>query len=157
MTRRRNSKVLRIALGSDHAGFRVKEALIKFLSSKGYRVADLGTYSEESVDYPEYAFRVAKMVSRGQADRGILACGTGIGMSIAANKVKKIRAAVVWSPKSAEMAAEHNWANVLCVSGRLSPISSVKKFVHTWLKTPFDNSIRHQRRIKKILDFESKS
>ena len=156
MSRPSNNKILRVALGADHAGYPVKHALLEHLLSQGYRVVDMGTTSEESTDYPDYAFRVGKAVASGRCDRGILACGTGIGMCIAANKVKGVRAAVVWSDQSARLAAEHNWANVLCVSAVFSSISAVKKFVRIWLSRSFDKTGRHRRRIGKIAKFEAK-
>src|SRR5262245_16725203 len=106
---------MKIAVGSDHGGWKAKTALVKFLRDAGHRVADVGTVSEDSVDYPDYARGVAMLVKRNRADRGILVCGTGIGMCIAANKVKGIRAAVVWNVEVAKLAAEHNGANVLCL------------------------------------------
>ncbi len=153
----KSKKNIRIALGADHAGYPVKEMLDKMLSKEGYVVLDLGTHSEDRTDYPDYAFRVGKAVASGRCNWGILACGTGIGMCIAANKVKGVRAAVVWSVETARLAAEHNWANVLCVSGRVSTLSSIKKFVKKWLSTLPDRSSRHKRRIKKISKFEAKS
>ena len=149
-------KNIRIALGSDHAGYPVKKELINLLSAEGYQVVDMGTHSEDRVDYPDFAFKVGKAVASGRCDRGILACGTGIGMCIAVNKVKSIRAASVWSVQTARLAAEHNWANVLCVSGRVASISSIKKFVKVWMTTPPDRSERHKRRIGKISKFEAK-
>lgn len=147
---------LKIALGADHAGFLVKEELFKYLSAKGYGVVDLGTHSEESTDYPDYALLVAKAVASGRCDRGILACGSGLGMCIAANKVKGIRAVTPWSVPVAKLAAEHNWANVVCVPSRFVSISSIKKIVGAWLATPFDKSGRHERRVKKIRKMETK-
>ncbi len=150
-------KKFRIALGADHAGYPVKKALVDLLTDEGYLVVDMGTHSEERADYPDFAFRVGKAVASGRCNRGILACGTGIGMCIAANKVKGVRAASVWSVQTAKLAAEHNWANVVCVSGRVATITSIKKFIKAWLTTPPDRSERHERRIGKISKFEAKS
>lgn len=147
----------RIALGGDHAGFKTKADLIAFLTKQGHDVIDVGTHSEESCDYPDFSFLVGKAVASGKADRGILACGTGIGVSIAANKVKGIRAALCWNTKTAKLASEHNWANVLCVPSRIISEKNIRKIVQAWLKTPNDKSERHARRIKKIARFESKS
>lgn len=146
---------MKIAVGSDHGGWKAKTALVTFLRAAGHRVADLGAVSEDSVDYPDYARGVAMLVKRKRADRGVLVCGTGIGMCIAANKVKGIRAAVVWNPEVAKLAAEHNGANVLCLSGRFIPVAQLKKMVKVWLKTPFGGG-RHQRRLDKISRMESK-
>lgn len=146
---------LRIAVGADHAGFPVKEPLIRFLQKAGYETIDFGTDSDESTDYPDFALKVAKAVADGKADRGLLACGSGIGMAIMANKVRGIRAAAAWSVVSAELSAEHNWANVLCLSARLTPLPTLKKMVKIWLDTPFSRGGRHERRVKKIAQFES--
>lgn len=148
---------LKIAIGADHAGFKVKEAMVKSLSQLGHTVVDMGTYSEDSTDYPDYAEKVAKAVSKGLSDRGILACGSGLGMCIAANKVKGIRAATPWSVDVAKLAAQHNWANVLCLPSRFVPISQLKLMVKAWLKTPFDKDQRHARRLKKVRKIESNS
>ncbi len=144
---------MKIAVGSDHGGWKAKTSLVKFLRAAGHRVADLGTVSEDSVDYPDYAREVALLVKHKKAERGVLVCGTGIGMSIAANKVKGIRAAVVWNPEVAKLAAEHNGANVLCLSGRFIPVAQLKKMVKVWLNTPFGGG-RHQRRLDKISRLE---
>lgn len=144
---------MKIAVGADHGGWKAKNALVKSLRASGHRVADLGTRSEDSVDYPDYARSVALLVKRGRADRGVLVCGTGIGMSIAANKVPGVRAAVVWSPEVAKLASEHNGANVLCLPGRFLKAAQLKKMVKAWLSTPFGGG-RHQRRIDKISRME---
>lgn len=141
--------LVRIAVGSDHAGFERKEALRKFLTRAGYRVLDLGCHSEKRCDYPDYARRVSEAVAKGRADKGVLACGTGIGMAIAANKVRGIRAALAWSPFTGRMASQHNWANVLCVPGRVLSDLQAQRIVKAWLGTEPEGG-RHQRRIKKI-------
>jgi ribose 5-phosphate isomerase B len=144
---------LRIALGADHGGFPGKAAIAGFLRRNGHRVVDVGTFSDESVDYPVFARLVAEKVARGACRRGILLCGTGIGMAIAANKVKGIRAAVVWDPTTARLAAEHNGANVLCLSGRLFNDRQRLAMVKAWLATPFGGG-RHARRLRAISKLE---
>lgn len=140
---------MKIALGSDHAGFKIKKDILALLTELGHKVADVGCYSEDSCDYPDYARKVAKAVSLGRSDRGILVCGTGIGMGMAANKFPKIRAAVCWNVKTAALASGHNAANVLCVAGRFLPQKTVLKMVKSWLAAPFAGG-RHLKRIKKI-------
>lgn len=146
---------MKIAIGSDHAGFQRKKELILFLSREGYKVVDVGCYSNESCDYPDYAKKVAQAVSLRRAERGILVCGTGIGMGMVANKFLKVRAAVCWDSKTAALASEHNCANVLCLSGRLTSAPMTEKIVRTWLNTPFAGG-RHLRRLKKIEQIERK-
>ena len=150
-------KQQRIALGADHAGFNVKTELFQQLTQEGYKVIDMGSHTEMPSDYPEYAYRVSKAVASGRCDRGILACGSGAGMCIAANKVKGIRAATPWSVATAKLAAEHNWANVLCVPTRFMSAAKIKRIIQAWLNTPFDKGGRHERRVKKILKIEAKS
>ena len=140
---------MKIAIGADHGGFSLKEAIKEFLENEGHSVVDVGTYSEESVDYPEFAYKVAKLVASGEVDRGVVMCGTGIGISISANKVKGIRAALVTNEYMAEMAARHNNANILAMGGRVITPEIGKRLVKIWLETPFDGG-RHQRRIDKI-------
>lgn len=147
---------MKIALGADHAGFAYKQAVLEQLTRSGHIVMDFGTNSDDSTDYPDYAALVARAVSSGKCDRGILVCGTGIGMAIAANKISGIRAAVPWSVKTAKLASEHNWSNVLCLSGRFLSIEVLKRMVRVWLATPWATSSRHKRRIKKILKLETK-
>lgn len=144
---------MKIALGADHGGFPVKAALLRLLTRLGHTVIDFGTDSEESTDYPDYARRVGAAVARGRADRGLLVCGTGIGMSIAANKVAGVRAAVVWNDKTAALAAEHNGANVLCLGARVHRRAALERMVKIWLSTPFGEG-RHIRRLKKIARME---
>lgn len=146
---------MKIALGADHAGFAVKSELVKFLKKKGYQVFDFGAAKlDDGDDYPDYAIRVAKAVSSGRCKRGILACGSGLGMAIAANKVKGIRSATVWTPKVAASAALHNWCNVLCVPCRYSGLSKIKAMVQFWLQASFEKGSRHERRVKKIMKIE---
>lgn len=146
--------VQKIYLGSDHAGFRLKERIKKYLDAKKMYYEDLGTYSPESVDYPDYALAVAKKVSREKSSRGILICGTGTGMVIAANKIKGIRAAAAYDKYSAEMSRFHNDANILALRGRFFPFEKIKDIVSVWLKTPFSGQSRHKRRISKINKLE---
>ena len=145
---------MKIAVGADHAGFERKGSVIRTLRKLGHTVDDLGTNSMESCDYPDYAEKVGEAVSQGRADRGVLLCGTGIGMSIAANKFPKVRAAVAWNVKTAALASEHNKANVLCLSGRLIRPVLIPKMLRTWLATPFGAN-RHERRVKKISKLET--
>jgi ribose 5-phosphate isomerase B len=139
----------RVALGSDHAGFPIKETIRQFLENAGYPVDDLGTWSEESVDYPDYGKAVGQRVTARQDDYGIAVCGTGIGISIAANKVPGIRAAVAHDVNTARLAREHNDANVLAMGGRIVNGSQAIEMVQTFLNTPFAGG-RHARRVEKI-------
>jgi ribose 5-phosphate isomerase B len=143
----------RIALGADHAGFPVKETIKKYLLEAGYPVEDVGTWSEESVDYPDYARQVAERVARGEDRFGILVCGTGIGMSIAANKVEGIRAALAHDANTARMSREHNDANVLTMGGRVVGDAKALEIVKDFLGTQFAGG-RHQRRIDKITEMD---
>ena len=139
----------RIALGSDHAGFPIKETIRQFLQNAGYPVEDLGTWSEESVDYPDYGKAVGESVANHRNDYGVAICGTGIGISIAANKVPRIRAAVAHDVSTARLAREHNDANVLAMGGRVVNGSQAIEMVQTFLTTPFAGG-RHARRVEKI-------
>jgi ribose 5-phosphate isomerase B len=136
---------MKIVLGSDHAGFELKEAIKLWLAATPYQFEDAGTHSEASVDYPDYAEKVAKAVASGQADRGILICGTGVGVCIAANKIRGIRAAPAWNIDID--------ANVLCLSGRFLDFAAAKEIIQTWLETSFEGG-RHQRRVDKISQLE---
>ena len=144
---------MKIALGADHAGFELKEKIKQYLLEKGITVDDRGTYSPQSVDYPDYAFRVAEEVAAGKAESGILVCGSGIGMSIAANKVHGVRAAHVTSEMEAQLSREHNDANVLAVGGRVLDEGTARKIVERWLSTGFAGG-RHQQRVEKITAIE---
>ena len=144
---------MKIALGADHAGFELKEKIKQHLVSRGLQVDDAGTHSGESVDYPDFARRVGESVVQKRADLGILVCGTGIGMSMAANKVAGIRAANVSSEFEAEMAREHNDANVLALGARVIDEPTAVKIVDKWLQTTFAGG-RHQRRVDKIMQIE---
>jgi ribose 5-phosphate isomerase B len=140
---------MRIAVGADHAGLHVKEAIKTYLEGAGHTVNDAGTWSEESVDYPDYAKKVSEAVAQGEADLGILSCGSGIGMAIAANKVTGIRAAMVNDLIAARAAREHNNANVLAIGGRLVDGTQAVEIVRAFLAATFKGG-RHQRRIDKI-------
>ncbi|RLE72284.1 MAG: ribose 5-phosphate isomerase B [Thermoprotei archaeon] len=144
---------MKIAIASDHAGYKLKEYLKKTLEKEGYEVADLGTYSSESVDYPDYATKLAKLVSKNLVEKGILICGTGIGMSIAANKFPGVRAAVCWSEETAALSRRHNDANILCLGGRVLKPEKAAKILKIWLSTEFEGG-RHFRRIQKIKKIE---
>jgi len=144
---------MKVALACDHGGFRLKEVIKSYLEELGVEYIDFGTYSEDSVDYSDFAYKAAKAIVEGEADRGIFICGTGIGISIAANKVKGIRAALCYNIYAAEMSRRHNNANVLCLGGRVLGEELAKAIVKVWLETPFDGG-RHERRINKISQIE---
>ncbi len=143
----------RIALGADHAGFQVKERVKEELQKEGFEVIDFGTHTTDSVDYPDYARLVARSVSQAESSRGVLVCGTGIGMAITANKFRGIRAATCNDTYTARMASEHTDANVLCVGARVVDADHAVAIVREWLKTKFGGG-RHQRRIDKISDID---
>jgi len=145
--------MLKIAIASDHRGVKIKNRLIQSLTAAGYEVFDQGTDSDQPVDYPDYARVVAEKVSRGEAERGVLICGTGIGMSIAANKFDGVRAASCYDEVMVEMSRRHNDVNVLCLPGDLIGDRPVDDLVKMWLKTEFDGG-RHLQRIEKIADLE---
>ncbi len=144
---------MKIAIGSDHGGFSLKEVIKKYLIEKGYEVKDFGCFSEESVDYPDYAKKVAQAVAKGEYSVGVLMCGTGIGISIAANKVKGIRAALCHDGLTARLAKQHNNANIICIGGRTTGVETAKDIVDNWLNSEFEGG-RHLRRINKIKDME---
>lgn len=139
-----------IAMGSDHAGYEMKLALAAHLKERGYEVKDFGTFSNESCDYPDFAKAVAGAVVDGAAEKGVLVCGTGIGMSIAANKVKGIRAAVVGDEFSAQATREHNDANILCLGARVIDNDKAIKLLDIFMDTPFSEGVNHIRRISKL-------
>jgi ribose 5-phosphate isomerase B len=142
-----------IAIGSDHGGLEMKLAIEAALRERGAELVDYGTDNGDSVDYPDFAEKVAAAVSRGEADKGILICGTGIGMSIVANKFPRVRAALVTSDFMARMASEHNDANILVLGGRVLQLEQALKMVGVWLDTPYEGG-RHQRRLDKITALE---
>ncbi|HTU20057.1 MAG TPA: ribose 5-phosphate isomerase B [Gemmataceae bacterium] len=144
---------MKIAIGSDHRGFEAKTRIVSVLHQLGHEVFDAGPAVRECVDYPDFGFEVARAVGEGRADRGILICGTGIGMCIAANKVRSVRAAPCHDCITAEMSRRHNDANVLCLSADLLGEELIDRMVHIWLATPFDGG-RHARRVEKIARFE---
>ena len=144
---------MKIALASDHAGYVEKERLKHLLNELGIKFEDLGTASEESVDYPDYARKVAERVAHGEAEQGVLVCGSGTGMAIAANKVHGVRAAVAWSEEVARLARQHNDANVLALGTRTTPPSEIPKIVRAWFNTKFEGG-RHGRRVEKISEIE---
>lgn len=144
---------MKIAIGSDHAGFALKEQLRDRLRKAGLEVADFGTNSPESTDYPDYAAAVTREVVEGKADRGILVCYTGVGMSIAANKVRGIRAALCMNADQAQLTRAHNNANVLALGAKYTPIEVAGEIVDTFLATEFEGG-RHARRVSKITSIE---
>ena len=144
---------MKIAVGSDHRGFEAKKRILLLLSQLGHEAQDLGTQGPESVDYPDFAIQVAQAVGDKRVDRGILICGTGIGMCIAANKVHGVRAAPCHDSITAEMSRRHNDANILCLSGDLLGEELIDRMVRIWLQTEFEGG-RHARRVEKIEHFE---
>jgi ribose 5-phosphate isomerase B len=146
---------MRIAVGSDHRGFNVKSKIIDLLKRLNQDVVDVGTHSNESVDYPDVASLVAHQVSQHAVDRGILICGTGIGMAIAANKVSGVRAAPCHDDLTAEMSRRHNDLNVLCLSADMLGEKLIDRMIEIWLKTEFEGG-RHARRVEKIAELEER-
>lgn len=144
-----------IVIGSDHAGFGLKECVKELLKELGYPVEDLGTDSRDSVDYPDFAEKVARAVAGSRNRKGILSCGTGVGISIAANKIPGVRAALVQDPRTARLAVEHNNANILVLPGRPFSRKKIAPIVKAWLKAEFAGG-RHGRRVKKITRLEKK-
>jgi ribose 5-phosphate isomerase B len=146
---------MQIGLACDHGGYELKEELKAFLKSLGIEPTDMGSFNEESVDYPDFGILVAEKVSRGELERGVLICGTGIGMSIVANKFPGVRAALANDLYSARCSREHNDANILVIGGRLIGRDLAREIVKVWLATPFAGG-RHQRRIDKINALEKR-
>jgi ribose 5-phosphate isomerase B len=142
-----------IAVGADHAGFVLKQHLTQWLSAEGHRVLDGGTHSPDSVDYPDFAETVALAVSTGEAERGLLVCGTGIGMAIAANKVSGIRAGVCLDVETARLSRQHNDLNVLALAGRVTAPDAAVAIARVWLETPFEGG-RHHRRLTTVAGLE---
>jgi len=140
---------MRVYLGSDHAGFEMKESLKAYFERRGLEVVDVGAYSEDPVDYPDNAAQVARAVSGTSADRGVLVCGSGIGMAIAANKIAGVRAAMVTDPELARMARLHNDANVISLGGRHIPLDVAERILDAFFDTEFEGG-RHQHRVEKI-------
>jgi ribose 5-phosphate isomerase B len=146
---------MQISIGCDHAGFGLKQKVKQFLQETDHQVHDEGTFSSESTDYPDFAASVARTVSEGRSERGILICGTGIGMSIAANKLVRVRAALCHSVETAHLSRQHNDSNVLAMGARLLETDLALAIVAEWLKTEFDGG-RHQKRLEKIHLLETK-
>jgi ribose 5-phosphate isomerase B len=144
---------MKIAIGADHAGFELKNQLGDVLRQSGYEVCDFGTNSAESTDYPDYARRVAQAVANGTAERGVLVCGSGVGMSIAANKVRGVRAALGVTPEEVRLTRAHNNANVLTLGARFIESALARQLLQAFLETPFEGG-RHERRVAKISQIE---
>ncbi len=144
---------MRIAIGTDHRGFAIREQVMELVRRLGHEVIDVGAFSADAVDYPDIASDVAGRVSRGEVDRGILICGTGLGMCIAANKVQGVRAAPCHDDITAELSRRHNDANVLCLSADLLGERLIDRMIEIWLNTPFEGG-RHARRVEKIGELE---
>jgi len=147
---------MKIAIGADHAGYRLKDVIVPFIRELGHEVEDFGCSCPDSVDYPDYALPVCEKVASGEADKGILICGTGIGMSISANKVKGIRCALVHDMFSAQATREHNDTNVLAMGERVIGPGVAQEIVRIWLETEFSQGPRHQNRINKMMAIEAK-
>ena len=141
---------MKIAIGSDHAGFKLKQTLVAYLKKQGITYQDFGTDSEASCDYPDFAFPVARAVAAGKFDRGVLICGSGVGVTITANRVKGIRAVNVNNLYTARQSREHGDANVLCLAGKRLPPKKALRILDVWLKAPFSGDERHLRRIRKL-------
>lgn len=146
---------MKIAIGCDHGGITLKDSIVNYLEERGVKIEDFGTFGTESVDYPDFAYKVARSVADGKADKGILMCGTGIGISIAANKVNGIRCALCHNTETARLTALHNDSNVLAMGGRVIDSDTAVNIVKTWLDTPFEGG-RHINRINKISEIEKK-
>lgn len=147
--------MLKIAMGCDHAGYDMKEIIKEELTKQGYVINDFGTYSKESVDYPDFGIKAGEAVAKGECDYGIVICGSGIGISISANKVKGVRAALVCDEQRARLARMHNNANVLAMGARFTDIETAKKIADIFLSTPFEGQ-RHEKRVNKINEYENK-
>jgi ribose 5-phosphate isomerase B len=144
---------MKFAIGSDHRGFQAKEHVKQFLAEMGHQVLDCGTHSDAPTDYPDYAVPVCKAIQDGKAERGVLLCGSGLGMSMTANKMRGIRAALCHDELTAEMSRRHNDANVLCLGGDLLGDELIRRIVEIWVRTNFEGG-RHERRVKKIMKTE---
>jgi len=145
---------MKIAIGADHAGFGLKHEIAEMLRAAGHNVIDEGTNNTESTDYPDYAASVGRAVADGSADRGILVCGTGVGMTIAANKINGVRAALAVNPEEVQLTRRHNDANVLALSANYTDAPTANQFVKLFLETELERGCRHERRIQKIADLE---
>ena len=147
---------MKIAIGADHAGFEVKEKIKKQLAEMNLEVEDLGTHSLDSVDYPDYGAAVGRTVASGKADEGIIVCGSGIGIAIAANKIHGVRAAQAWNEETAHLARRHNDANILSIGARVIPEEEISKIVQAWFDAKFEGG-RHAGRIAKITELEKET
>ncbi len=145
---------MKIAFGCDHAGFEIKKELIKYIISLNYEYEDFGTDGEDSVDYPDFGIKIAKRVANGEFERGVLICGTGIGMSITANKIAGIRAALCYNIMTAKLCREHNDANILVLGAKVIDPEITKEILKIFLETEFSNEERHIRRLNKIKELE---
>jgi ribose 5-phosphate isomerase B len=148
--------MMRVAIGSDHAGYELKECLEAFLVDLGYEVVDLGTHSADPVDYPDYAEAVGKEVAGGGTERGLLICGSGVGVSVAANKIPGIRAGICHDTYSAHQGVEHDDMNVLVLGARIIGTALAKEIVQAFLGARFSDEERHRRRLRKVLDIEKR-
>jgi RpiB/LacA/LacB family sugar-phosphate isomerase len=146
---------MRVVIGSDHAGFGLKKSLVEYLSRMGHEVLDVGTDSTEPVDYPDFAKAVGKVINQGRADRGILICGSGVGASVAANKIPGIRAGLCHDTYSARQGVEHDNMNVLVLGARVIGSELAKEIVRVFLDARFTNEERHSRRLKKLYELEA--
>ena len=147
---------MKVALGADHAGYATKEKIKQTLDELGIAYEDLGTNSTESVDYPDFGAKVGRFVAQGAADEGIIFCGSGIGIAIAANKIHGIRAAQAWNEETARLARQHNDANVLSIGARVIPEAEIPKIVKAWFAAKFEGG-RHERRVEKITELEKEN
>jgi ribose 5-phosphate isomerase B len=145
---------MKIAFACDHAGFATKSKLIDYVQSLGHEVKDFGCYNAASCDYPDYGIAAATAVASGEVECGVLVCGSGIGMSIVANKVSGVRAALVCNDEAALLAREHNNSNMVCFAARFAPVAEIIQWLGTWLAAQFSNEPRHQRRLDKIRKLE---
>jgi ribose 5-phosphate isomerase B len=148
---------MKIALGCDHAGFALKDTILQQLRRLGHEVLDMGTFSNERTDYPDYAEKVAQAVAHHQADRGILICGSGVGVCVAANKIKGIRASICHDAYTAQQAVEHDNLNVLCLGARIIGPALAEEVVNRFLQASFSEEERHQKRLQKIANIEEKN
>jgi len=144
---------MKVAIGADHAGYEQKEQIKRTLDELGVNYEDMGTYSCDSVDYPDYAKKVGEAVANGDVDQGLLVCGSGTGMAIAANKVPGVRAAAAWNEDIARLARQHNDANVLSLAARFTPPEEIEKILRAWFTARFEGG-RHERRVEKIEEIE---
>ncbi|NLI55043.1 MAG: ribose 5-phosphate isomerase B [Clostridiales bacterium] len=146
---------MKLAIGCDHGGFDLKTELVAYLKEQGHEVKDFGCYDKSSIDYPDYAIPVGEAVARGEFDRGIVICTTGIGVSISANKVRGVRCALVADEYSARMTREHNDTNVIAFGANVTTVVRAKGMLDIWLEVPYSHGERHQRRIDKISAYEN--